>query len=240
MDDQNNGGEIVADWHPPARPENLALKGRHVRLDRLAADRHAADLYRAFSDDPTGTLWKFLPYGPFSSVAGYHHWIRDWASTPDPCFFTLTDLKTGRAGGVMSLMRITPEAGSIEVGHIVIAPVMQRTIAVTEAIYLLMQWVFEAGYRRFEWKCDAANMRSRRSAERFGFSYEGVFRQHALSKGRNRDTAWFAAIDKDWPGLAEAYRAWLSPDNFDAEGRQTESLADLTQLVRVSNDPRGG
>ncbi len=240
MGEQNNGGEIVRGWKPPVRPDAVALRGRHVRLDRLVADRHAADLYRAYSKDETGSLWNYMPYGPFSSVAGYHHWIRDWASTADPCFFTLTDVRTGRAGGVMSLLRITPEMGSIEVGHIAIAPEMQRTVAATEAIYLLMDWVFEVGYRRFEWKCDAANMRSRRSAERFGFSFEGIFRQHIISKGRNRDTAWFAATDKDWPGLAEAYQAWLGPENFDAEGRQNESLADLTQLVRVADDPRGG
>jgi RimJ/RimL family protein N-acetyltransferase len=141
---------------------------------------------------------------------------------------------------VMSLMRISPETGVIEVGHINLAPELQRTIAATEAIFLLMRWVFSAGYRRFEWKCDAANLRSRRAAERFGFSFEGVFRQHMISKSRNRDTAWFAATDKDWPALEEAYRAWLAPSNFDARGQQVEALADLTRLVRVSQDPALG
>lgn len=234
---QHNEGELVAGWTVPERPGDQVLSGRFVRLEPLHADRHAADLHRANSADAQGMIWKYLPYGPFSSVAAYHHWMRDITSAEDPFFYALIDVETGHAGGVMSLLRITPEAGSIEVGHINIAPEMQRSPAVTEAIFLLMQWVFEAGYRRFEWKCDAANRRSRRAAERFGFSYEGVFRQHTLSRGRNRDTAWFACIDKEWPALKEAYSAWLSPSNFDADGRQVESLADLTRLVRVSRDP---
>ncbi|NOX74932.1 MAG: GNAT family N-acetyltransferase [Alphaproteobacteria bacterium] len=239
MAEQHNEGEIVRDWQVPPRPSDTPLSGKYVRLERLSADRHAADLYRANSADRDGLIWKYLPYGPYSSVSGYHHWVREVESHADPHFMAMIDPETGHAGGVMSLMRIAPELGSIEVGHINIAPVMQRTQAVSEAIFLLMKWVFEAGYRRFEWKCDAANLRSRRSAERFGFSFEGVFRQHLISKGRNRDTAWFACIDKDWPALKEAYGAWLSPANFNAEGRQLESLADLTRLVRVSNDPLG-
>jgi RimJ/RimL family protein N-acetyltransferase len=235
--EQNNGGAVVANWMPPRRPGKDVLPGRFVRLEPLAADRHAADLHRANSADAEGTIWKYLPYGPFSSVAAYHHWMRDTTAAGDPFFYALIDPGTGHAGGVMSLMRITPEAGSIEVGHINIAPEMQRAPAVTEAMFLLMQWVFEAGYRRFEWKCDASNLRSRRAAERFGFSYEGVFRQHTISKGRNRDTAWFACIDAEWPSLKEAYAAWLAPTNFDVSGRQQESLADLTRLVRVTQDP---
>lgn len=237
MVDQNNGGEIVADWQAPPWPDATPLEGKYVRLEKLSADRHAADLHRANSVDAKGVIWKYLPYGPFSSVSSYHHWVRGMEEGKDPHFFALINPETGHAGGVMSLMRITPELGSIEVGHINIAPEMQRSPAVTEAIYLLFRWAFEAGYRRFEWKCDGANLRSRRSAERFGFSYEGVFRQHLISKGRNRDTAWFAAIDKEWPALKEAYQAWLSPTNFDAGGQQIEALADLTQLVRVSQDP---
>ncbi|MCB1367865.1 MAG: GNAT family N-acetyltransferase [Rhodobacteraceae bacterium] len=237
MGEQHNDGELVVGWKAPPRPGDQVLNGRYVRLEPLSPDRHAADLHRANSADTDGRIWKYLPYGPFSSVAAYHHWMRDATAAGDPFFYALINPETGHAGGVMSLMRITPEAGSIEVGHINIAPEMQRRPAVTEAMFLLMQWVFEAGYRRFEWKCDASNRRSRRAAERFGFSYEGVFRQHTLSKGRNRDTAWFACIDKEWPALKEAYSVWLSPSNFDATGRQAESLADLTRLVRVSQDP---
>ncbi len=237
MIEQNNGGELLTGWTVPPRPGDGMPEGRYVRLELLSADRHAADLYRANSKDEDGLIWKYLPYGPFSSVSGYHHWVREVEAADDPQFYALIDQKTGHAGGVMSLMRIKPDAGSIEVGHINIAPELQRTPAVTEAIFLLMKWAFESGYRRFEWKCDAANMRSRRSAERFGLSYEGIFRQHVISKGRNRDTAWFAAIDKEWPALKEAYSLWLSPSNFDADGQQIEALADLTRLVRVSEDP---
>jgi RimJ/RimL family protein N-acetyltransferase len=237
MIEQHNEGELVENWQVPSRPSDTPLSSRYTRLERLSADRHAADLYRAYSADKEGLIWKYLPYGPYSSMSGYHHWVREVEVADDPHFFTLIDPETGHAGGVMSLMRIAPELGSIEVGHINIAPELQRTPAVTEAIFLLMQWAFEAGYRRFEWKCDAANLRSRRSAERFGFSFEGVFRQHMMSKGRNRNTAWFACIDKEWPALKEAYSAWLSPSNFNADGQQVESLADLTRLVRVSSDP---
>lgn len=237
MTELHNEGELVANWKVPPRPGDEVFEGRYVRLEPLNADRHAADIHRANSQDADGVIWKYLPYGPFSSVSGYHHWVRDNTAAGDPHFFAVIDTATGHAGGVMSLMRIAPEVGSTEVGHINLAPEIQRTPGATEAIYLLMQWAFESGYRRFEWKCDASNRRSRRSAERFGFSYEGVFRQHVISKGRNRDTAWFAAIDKEWPALKEAYQAWLSPSNFDEDGMQVESLADMTQLVRVSSDP---
>jgi RimJ/RimL family protein N-acetyltransferase len=237
MTEINNGCDVVSGWQVPRRPEADPIEGRYIRLEKLSADRHAADLYRAYSADKEGIVWKYLPYGPYSSMSSYHHWVREVEAASDPHFFALIGPETGHAGGVMSLMRISPELGSIEVGHINIAPELQRSPAVTEAIFLLMQWSFEAGYRRFEWKCDAANLRSRRSAERFGFSFEGVFRQHMMSKGRNRDTAWFACIDKEWPALKEAYGAWLSPANFNADGQQVESLADLTRLVRVSNDP---
>jgi len=209
-----------------------------VRLEPLNADRHAADLYRAYSADTDGTIWNYLPYGPFASAAGYHHWVRENTGGKDPWFYAIIDRQTGHAGGVASYLRIAPGMGTIEVGHINLSPELQRSRGATEAMFLMMQSAFEAGYRRYEWKCDAANMRSRRSAERFGFSYEGIFRQAAVVKGRNRDTAWFAAIDKEWPALKEAYLAWLAPANFDCDGRQIESLADLTSLVRLTSDPR--
>ena len=233
----NNGGEIVQDWREPAWPGGAVLQGRYVRLEPLDADRHAADLHRANSADKDGIIWNYLPYGPFSSVAGYHHWVKEITAGKDPQFFAIINQETGHAGGVASFLRITPAAGSIEVGHINYAPELQRSRGATEAMYLMMKWAFQAGYRRYEWKCDASNKRSRRAAERFGFSYEGIFRQHTLSKGRNRDTAWFACIDKEWPALDEAYSAWLSPGNFDRHGNQIEALADLTGLVRVSKDP---
>ena len=159
------------------------------------------------------------------------------AGKPDPLFFALIDRETGLPGGVASLLRIAPEAGSIEIGHICIAPVLQRTREASEAICLFADWVFREGYRRFEWKCDALNRRSRQAAERFGFSFEGVFRQATVVKGRNRDTAWFAMTDGDWRCLKPAWEAWLAPANFDADGRQRLGLGALTAPCRVASDP---
>ncbi len=206
-----------------------------MRLERLSADAHAADLFRAVAghDD----LWDYMPYGPFSSASAYHRWAKDFTGSADPCFYVLRDRTSGHCGGVASYLRITPEAGSIEIGHICLSPELQRRPAATEMQFLMMQWAFDAGYRRYEWKCDALNVPSRRAAQRLGFTYEGVFRQATIYKGRNRDTAWFSIIDKEWPALREAYRAWLSPANFDARGRQKERLSDLTGLARGGSDP---
>lgn len=206
-----------------------------MRLEPLAADAHAADLHRAFSGHDR--LWDFLPYGPFASASAYHRWVKEAEAKADPLFFALRDLGSGHAAGVASFLRIDPANGVIELGHICLSPELQRGAVATEAWFLMMAWAFGAGYRRFEWKCNAANLASRRAAQRLGFTFEGVFRQAAVIKGRNRDTAWFSVIDSEWPGLAEAYRAWLSPANFDATGRQRERLSDLTRLVRAGSDP---
>ena len=149
----------------------------------------------------------------------------------------LRDRATGHCGGVASYLRIAPAAGSIEVGHINLAPEIARSRVWTEGMFLMMHHAFALGYRRYEWKCDALNLPSRRAAQRLGFSYEGTFRQMTVVKGRNRDTAWFSVIDTEWGALREAYAAWLSPANFDARGRQRERLSDLTQLVRANSDP---
>ncbi|MCE8008697.1 GNAT family protein [Aestuariivita sp.] len=229
-------GEPVPGWTSPPRPDpDLILEGRYVRLEALTADRHAALLYRAF--DGQDAVWDYMPYGPFSSAAQYHRWVRDAEKQPDPFFLAIYDKDQGRWGGVASYLRVDPDAGSIEVGHIAMAPLLQRTRAATEAMALMMRWAFEAGYRRYEWKCHALNIGSRRAAQRLGLSYEGVFRQATVVKGRNRDTAWFAAIDREWPALSEAFRVWLAPGNFDAAGQQRERLSDLTRLVRVCSDP---
>ena len=228
-------GVRLEGWTPPPRPPMGVLEGRYARLVRLEADAHAADLHRANSADDA--IWDYLPYGPFSSAAAYHRWVRSITAGDDPLFYAIQNRETGHFGGVASYLRITPEAGSIEVGHINFAPELQRSRAATEALFLMMEWAFEAGYRRYEWKCDALNIPSRRAAQRLGFSYEGIFRQAAVVKGRNRDTAWFACIDTEWPALREAYRAWLHPSNFDSKGEQRESLSDLTRLVRVTSDP---
>ncbi len=159
------------------------------------------------------------------------------AGQDDPLFFAIRDLETGHWAGVASYLRITPEAGTIEVGHINLAPELQRTRAATEAMALMMGHAFGLGYRRYEWKCNALNLGSRRAAQRLGFSYEGVFRQAAVVKGRNRDTAWFAAIDEDWPQLSAAFQTWLDPANFDVDGRQRVALSSLTARALVARDP---
>jgi RimJ/RimL family protein N-acetyltransferase len=201
----------------------------------MEPDTHAADLHRAYTGHDW--LWDYMPYGPFSSSAAYHRWAKETSSGQDPLFYVLRDKATGHCGGVASYLRITPAAGTIEVGHICLAPEIARGRVWTEAMFLMMEWAFAAGYRRYEWKCNALNMASRRAAQRLGFSYEGIFRQATVVKGRNRDTAWFAVIDAEWPALREAYAAWLSPRNFDAAGRQKERLSDLTRLVRAADDP---
>ena len=235
MDDQARLGRLVPDFTPPPRPVGVTLKGRFVRLERMDPDTHAGDLHRACCGHDS--LWDYMPYGPFPSAAGYHRWAKEFASGTDPLFYVLRDAATGRAAGVASYLHIAPEAGSIEVGHICISPELSRTPATTEAMFLMMDWAFSNGYRRYEWKCNALNLQSRRAAQRLGFSFEGIFRQHLVSKGRNRDTAWFAVIDKEWPALREAFSAWLAPSNFDAMGRQREKLSDLTGLVRAGSDP---
>jgi len=228
-------GRPVPDWNPPPRPGPAMIKGHHCTLHRLSADEHAARLHRANAADDR--MWDFMGYGPFASASAYHRWMREQASGDDPLFYAIEQHATGNLGGVASFLRISPESGSIEVGHIALSPELQRTVAATEAMYLMMGWAFGAGYRRYEWKCNALNHASRRAAQRLGFSYEGVFRQAAVVKGHNRDTAWFAAIDGEWPALQAAFDAWLSPSNFDADGRQIERLGDLTALVRASGDP---
>ena len=235
MTDDAQLGTPVPDWKVPPVPPAVVIEGSLLRLEPLDADAHAADLHRAYSGH--AGLWNYMPYGPFPSASAYHRWIRENAMGEDPRFYALRNLATGHFGGVASYLRITPAAGSIEVGHICLAPEIAGGRRSTEAMFRMMEWAFEAGYRRYEWKCNALNLASRRAAQRLGFSFEGVFRQATVVKGRNRDTAWFAVIDKEWPALREAFAAWLAPSNFDAKGRQRERLSDLTGLVRAGSDP---
>ncbi|MCU0901532.1 MAG: GNAT family N-acetyltransferase [Cypionkella sp.] len=228
-------GQPVPNWTPPPHPRGLVLSGRLVRIEPLEADAHAASLHAAFSGDDA--LWDFMPYGPFSSASAYHRWVKEHQGRADPVFFALCAADTGHALGVASYLRITPEAGSIEVGNICLSAALQRTPAATEAMVLMMGWAFGAGYRRYEWKCNALNLPSRRAAQRLGFSFEGIFRNHMVVKGRNRDTAWFSVIDSEWPALQEAFKAWLSAANFDETGQQRERLSDLSRLVRAASDP---
>ena len=228
-------GAPVPDWTPPPRPGPDGFLGRYSELERLDPRKHAEDLHRA--NRGSDAIWDFLPYGPFEEGEQYLAWVETVSGLDDPVFYAIRDRGTGLWGGVASFLRITPEAGSIEVGHINLSPELQRTCAATEAMFHLMTWVFAAGYRRYEWKCDALNLASRRAAERLGLSYEGIFRQASVVKGRNRDTAWFAAIDSEWPALKAAYETWLDPSNFDAAGRQRRKLSDLTQAVLAMRDP---
>lgn len=222
------------DWSPPSLPSRTAIQGRYVKLEPVERE-HVAGLMEAFAEDAAGRMWEYLPHGPFDH-AGYAAWVDTARASPDPLHYAVR-MEDDLLGGTLSLMRIRPAAGSIETGWLTFAPRLQRTREATEAVFQLMRWSFEAGYRRFEWKCDAANHGSRRAAERFGFSYEGVFRQATVVKGRNRDTAWYACIDSEWPVLKEAYEAWLAPANFDANGMQKQRLGDFTASVLVSRDP---
>jgi RimJ/RimL family protein N-acetyltransferase len=216
------------DWSPAGTPGRIALNGVLVRLEALDPDRHAESLFTSSHAEGAGELWKHLPYGPFASQTDFTAWLGQRAASSDPLFYAVVDLESMRALGMASFLRIESTHGVIEVGHIWFAPELQRTRQATEAIYLLAKHAFDdLGYRRLEWKCDSLNEPSRRAADRFGFTYEGVFRQHMVVKGRNRDTAWFSMTDGEWPLRRAAFEAWLSPDNFDEKGRQRKSLAAL-------------
>jgi len=227
-------GFAVAGWTPPPLPPRDPMVGRTCRVEPLDPARHAAPLHAANRLDTDGRNWTYLPYGPFASLDDYRRWLDAVAAAPDPMFHAIVDVAAGAPVGVASYLRIDPAAGSIEVGHINYSPKLQRTIAATEAMYLMMKRAFELGYRRYEWKCHALNAPSRRAAQRFGFSYEGIFRQARVDKGRNRDTAWYAMIDREWPAIDAAFQRWLDPANFDERGRQRTALAALTSPLLVA------
>ena len=242
-------GLPVEGWTVPVRPPNEVIEGRTCRLEPLDAARHGEALHHANLLDREGRNWTYLPYGPFQRLDEYLEWVRSVEGKQDPQFFTIVAMglqgsdpriasDPAPAGhtpvGVASYLRIDPSAGSIEVGHINYSPLLQRTVAATEAMYLMMRRAFELGYRRYEWKCHALNAPSRAAAQRLGFSYEGIFRQARVDKGRNRDTAWYAMIDSEWPALDRAFTQWLDPSNFDPQGRQRTPLSELTHPILVS------
>lgn len=237
MTDTNTLGQPVGvrldGWTPPPAPTRMVMEGRYCRLEPLTLD-HAPALFEALSEDREGRTWTYMPNGPFKSLDDYRGWVWTAAQGADPLHYTI--LAGGRPVGTASYLRIAPAAGSIEVGYITFAPALQKTRAATETMYLMMRWAFEAGYRRYEWKCDALNAASRRAAQRLGLSYEGIFRQAVIVKGRNRDTAWLAATDSEWPAIRDAMEAWLDPANFDADGAQRQSLAALTRPILVAVD----
>jgi RimJ/RimL family protein N-acetyltransferase len=221
-------GFPVPGWTPRPAPPRTAMTGRTCRLEPLAAERHAADLFAAQAASPGGRMWTYMPDGPYSSEAEYRSWVEKAQTTEDPMHFAVVDATSGRALGTASFLRIDKPAGVIEVGWIAFPPALQRTVMSTEAMALMMARVFdELGYRRYEWKCNALNAPSRRTAERLGFTYEGTFRQATIVKGRNRDTAWYSILDREWPRARAAFQAWLDPSNFDADGRQRRRLEDI-------------
>lgn len=224
-------GDAVDPWQPPPRPGRTAIEGRWARLEPLAPDAHARALFDANALDD-GRNWTYLSVDAFTTFADYDAWLRKMAATDDPLFFTIVDRERDRPVGVASYLRIEPAIGSIEVGHINFSPLAQRTRTATDAMYQMMRHAFALGYRRYEWKCDALNAPSRAAAERFGFTYEGLFRQALVYKGRSRDTAWYSIVDREFPAIDAAYQAWLDDANFDAAGRQRQRLADLMAAHR--------
>jgi RimJ/RimL family protein N-acetyltransferase len=210
------------DWRPVPAPQKRVIEGRYVRLEPVDVARHAEDLF-ALSEG-SDEIWTYLGYGPFTDLAGFRNWLSGCAQSSDPLFVTIVDKASGRAAGMASFLRIAPADGVIEIGHIWFAPVLQRTRQATEAIFLLMREAFALGYRRLEWKCNALNAPSRRAALRFGFTFEGIFRQHMIVKGRNRDTAWFAMLDHEWSATRAGFERWLAAENFDPAGNQRSRL----------------
>ncbi|MCH8943951.1 MAG: GNAT family N-acetyltransferase [Proteobacteria bacterium] len=221
-------GDEVAGWSGAKRPSRTSMEGQFCRMEPLATERHLADLFAAYSDDTDGRLWTYMTDGPFNSIEELRSWMEPACAADDPLFHALIDLATGKAVGMAAYMRIKPEHGVIEVGSITYAPRLQGTSAATEAMFLMMRRVFnELGYRRYEWKCDALNAPSCRAAERLGFTFDGLFEQAVVYKGRNRDTAWYSILDRNWPPIEQAYVNWLNADNFDEHGQQNRKLQEL-------------
>ena len=220
-------GFQVPDWSPPQIPSRGALVGRFCTVELLDPTRHGESLFHANALDLDGRNWTYLPYGPFSTFDSYFDWLENRSRSNDPMFYAVFESSAKKAVGVPSYLNIDPAGGSIEVGHINYSPLLQRSPAGTEAMYLMMRQAFELGYRRYEWKCEALNAASRTAAQRLGLSFEGVFRQAKVVRGRNRDTAWYSAIDAEWPALKDAFSPWLDPSNFDDGGRQRKRLSEL-------------
>lgn len=221
-------GAPLPTWKACPPPPRTSMTGRTCRLEMLSRD-HLSDLFTAYSLDKKGQIWTYLPCGPFANEADYRAWVEATCFKADPLFHAIIDLKTEKPVGVASYLRIDPAIGSIEVGHINYSPLLQKSVVATEAMYLMMARVFdELGYRRYEWKCDSLNAPSRAAAQRYGFTYEGIFRQCTIYKNRNRDTAWYSILDSEWAAQKTAFQTWLEPSNFDAAGRQKVSLSELT------------
>ena len=221
-------GFPMVHWQAPPSPPKAPLIGQYCQVVPLDTDQHAQELYEATLLDPDARGWTYLPYGPFESWEQYLAWLNQACLGDDPLFYAIVEQDSGQAVGLASYLRIDPSQGVIEVGHLKFSPRLQRTTAATEALILMITHAFDLGYRRCEWKCDSLNAPSRAAAERLGFVFEGIFRQARVYRGRNRDTAWYAIIDQDWPTLKAVYEQWLDPANFDANGQQKTRLSALT------------
>ncbi|MEE9334797.1 MAG: GNAT family protein [Granulosicoccaceae bacterium] len=216
----------VPGWTPCEHPSKRTMLGQYCDLQVPDPSLHGDALYAALCPNGSDHNWTYMPYGPFDNKAAFDVWLAELPNSRDPLFHAIINKATGQAAGIASFLRITGDVGVIEVGHIHYGNEIQRTAIATEAMYLMMCRVFdELGYRRYEWKCDALNARSRSAALRLGFTFEGIFRQATLYKGRNRDTAWFAMLDSDWPVIKRVYENWLAADNFDRSGSQRKPLA---------------
>ncbi|AYH04559.1 GNAT family N-acetyltransferase [Pectobacterium parmentieri] len=221
-------GEPLPHWSERPLPGDVILQGAFCRLEPFSAAQHAHELYMAYSKAPDGRDWTYLPVGPFDDARAYLCYAESVERTTDPKHYAVIDMALGHAVGTLALMRTDARHGAIEVGWVMFSPLLKQKPASTEAQFLLMQYVFDnLQYRRYEWKCDSLNEPSRKTALRLGFTFEGLFRQSIIYKQRSRDTAWFSIIDKEWPHLKQAFLAWLAPENFDSEGSQLKSLAEI-------------
>ncbi len=227
--------EKIENWQPRPNPIKGIKQGQWCCLEPIDAAKHGLSLFSAYQMDTEQRLWRYLPFGPFSEIEEFMDFVRSLEDREDAQFYAIIDKKNQAAVGFLAYLRINPSAGSIEIGALCYSPLLQRTRASTEATYLLLEHCFELGYRRCEWKCNALNGASKKSAKRFGFIYEGTFRQADVVKGANRDTDWFSIIDKDWFSLKRAFLQWLSSNNFDASGQQKCSLQDLISTHQSVN-----
>ena len=224
-------GPDMPDWQAAKYPDGSPIVGRLCCIERLDTKLHTSDLFKAFAapgpqgDSTNDSLWTYMPQGPFASEAELREWMQPACEGRDPLFHAIIEKSSGQAVGIASYLRISPEQGVIEVGYLIFAPRLQRSTIATEAMFLMMQRAFELGYRRYEWKCDALNAPSRRAATRLGFSFDGLFKQAVIYKGRNRDTAWYSVLDRDWPEIQQGFTAWLNESNFTADEQQKRKLS---------------
>ncbi|EMJ97038.1 GNAT family N-acetyltransferase [Leptospira alstonii] len=229
-------GILIENWITPKFPEKTVIDGKFCKLEPLNSVIHSKELFEANSLDIKGECWTYLPYGPFNTLLEYQNWVIEMQNLKDPAFYAIIDKISSKPIGVISFLRIDQEKGSIEVGHLNFSNLLKKTKIATEALYLMMNYAFELGFRRYEWKCNSLNIPSRIAAQRYGFSYEGAFRQHAINKGRNRDTAWYSIIDSEWKSIKEAFEKYFKNNNFDESGNQKVSLSSLTKPLLAQKD----